>query len=67
MIDTNVSLLNVTREWTPQMAPGSRIINMGSVAGRQAYQAGRCTTVAVHGLTQAMRMDPCRVAYKWRR
>ena len=61
MIDTNVKgLLNVTREWTPHMAPGSRIINIGSVAGRQAYPGGavyNASKFAVHGLTQAMRMD----------
>ena len=61
MIDTNVKgLLNVTREWTPLMAPGSRIINIGSVAGRQAYPGGavyNASKFAVHGLTQAMRMD----------
>ena len=61
MIDTNVKgLLNVTREWTPHMVPGSRIINIGSVAGRQAYPGGavyNASKFAVHGLTQAMRMD----------
>ena len=61
MIDTNVKgLLNVTREWTPRMQPGSRVINMGSVAGRQAYPGGavyNASKFAVHGLTQAMRMD----------
>ena len=61
MIDTNVKgLLNVTREWTPHMARGSRIINIGSVAGRQAYPGGavyNASKFAVHGLTQAMRMD----------
>ena len=61
MIDTNVKgLLNVTREWTPHMAPSSRIINIGSVAGRQAYPGGavyNASKFAVHGLTQAMRMD----------
>ncbi len=61
MIDTNLKgLLNVTREWTPHMAPGSRIINIGSVAGRQAYPGGavyNASQFAVHGLTQAMRMD----------
>lgn len=61
MIDTNLKgLLNVTREWTPSMQPGSRIINIGSVAGRQAYPGGavyNASKFAVHGLTQAMRMD----------
>jgi NADP-dependent 3-hydroxy acid dehydrogenase YdfG len=61
MIDTNVKgLLNVTREWTPRMQPGSRVINIGSIAGRQAYPGGavyNASKFAVHGLTQAMRMD----------
>lgn len=61
MIDTNVKgLLNVTREWTPHMQSGARIINIGSVAGRQAYPGGavyNASKFAVHGLTQAMRMD----------
>ena len=37
-----------------------RIINIGSVAGRQAYPGGavyNASKFAVHGLTQAMRMD----------
>ena len=53
-------MLNVTREWTPTWQPGSRIINIGSVAGRQAYPGGavyNASKFAVHGLTQAMRMD----------
>lgn len=61
MIDTNVKgLLHVTRELTPKMKPGGRIINIGSIAGRQAYPGGavyNASKFAVHGLTQAMRMD----------
>ena len=61
MIDTNVKgLLHVTRELTPRMVSGARIINIGSIAGRQAYPGGavyNASKFAVHGLTQAMRMD----------
>ena len=61
MIDTNVKgLLNVTRELTPRMVAGARIINVGSVAGRQAYPGGavyNASKFAVDGLTHAMRMD----------
>ncbi|MBV42638.1 MAG: NAD(P)-dependent oxidoreductase [Crocinitomicaceae bacterium] len=61
MIDTNLKgLLHVTRELTPRMTSGARIINIGSIAGRQAYPGGavyNASKFAVHGLTQAMRMD----------
>ncbi len=61
MVDTNVKgLLNVSREWLPRMAAGARVINVGSVAGKQAYPGGsvyNATKFAVDGLTQAMRMD----------
>ena len=61
MIDTNVKgLLHVTRELTPRMRAGARIINIGSIAGRQAYPGGavyNASKFAVHGLTEAMRMD----------
>tara|TARA_B110000285_G_C15131057_1_gene623623 strand:+ start:495 stop:1265 length:771 start_codon:yes stop_codon:yes gene_type:complete len=61
MIDTNVKgLLHVTRELSPRMSSGARIINMGSVAGKQAYPGGavyNATKFAVDGLTKAMRMD----------
>jgi 3-hydroxy acid dehydrogenase / malonic semialdehyde reductase len=61
MINTNVKgLLHVTRELTPRMQSGARIINIGSVAGKQAYPGGavyNATKFAVDGLTKAMRMD----------
>lgn len=61
MIDTNVKgLLNVTRSLAPRMEKGSRIVNVGSVAGRQAYPGAavyNASKFAVDGLTQAMRMD----------
>lgn len=61
MVDTNVKgLLHVSREWLPRMQAGARVINVGSVAGRQAYPGGavyNASKFAVDGLTQAMRMD----------
>ena len=61
MIDTNVKgLLHVTRELTPRMKQGARIINIGSVAGRQPYPGGavyNASKFAADGLTHAMRMD----------
>ena len=61
MVDTNVKgLLNVSREWLPRMQAGARVINVGSVAGKQAYPGGavyNASKFAVEGLTQAMRMD----------
>lgn len=61
MIDTNLKgLLHVTRELASRMAKGSRIINIGSVAGKQPYPGGavyNASKFAVDGLTQAMRMD----------
>lgn len=61
MLDTNIKgLLHVSREMTPRLKRGARIINVGSVAGRQAYPGGavyNASKFAVDGLTQAMRMD----------
>ena len=61
MIDTNVrGLLHVTRCVAPRMREGGRIVNVGSIAGRQAYPGGavyNATKFAVDGLTAAMRMD----------
>ncbi len=61
MLDTNVKgLLNVVRMLAPRMKSGSRIVNVGSVAGRQAYPGAavyNASKFAVDGLTQAMRMD----------
>lgn len=61
MLDTNVKgLLNVVRMLAPRMGSGSRIVNVGSVAGRQAYPGAavyNASKFAVDGLTQAMRMD----------
>lgn len=61
MLDTNVKgLLNVVRMLAPRMGSDSRIVNVGSVAGRQAYPGAavyNASKFAVDGLTQAMRMD----------
>jgi len=63
MIDTNIKgLLYATRSIAPQMVTRGRghIINIGSIAGKQAYPKGNvynASKFAVEGLTQAMRMD----------
>ena len=63
MIDTNLKgLLYVTRAISPMMVErrSGHIINIGSIAGKEAYPNGNvyCATKhAVDGLTRAMRMD----------
>jgi NADP-dependent 3-hydroxy acid dehydrogenase YdfG len=63
MIDTNIKgLLNVTRMVVPGMVNRKRghIINLSSIAGREAYGQGAvyCATKhAVEALTQSMRID----------
>lgn len=63
MIDTNIKgLLYVTRIISPKMvAAGSgHIINLGSIAGTEAYENGAvyCASKhAVHALSQSMRAD----------
>jgi NADP-dependent 3-hydroxy acid dehydrogenase YdfG len=63
MIDTNIKgLLYITRLITPGMVEkcGGHIINIGSIAGKEAYEYGNvynATKFAVDGLTQAMRID----------
>lgn len=63
MIDTNIKgLLYATRSIAPQMVARGQghIINIGSIAGKQAYPKGNvynASKFAVEGLTQAMRMD----------
>ncbi len=63
MIDTNIKgLLNVTRIVSQMMVErgGGHIVNIGSIAGTQPYENGNvyCATKhAVHGLSQAMRID----------
>jgi serine 3-dehydrogenase len=63
MIETNLTgLLNVTRYVLPGMAARRRgtIVNIGSVAGRDAYPGGNvysATKAAVAMLTRGMRID----------
>lgn len=63
MIDTNVKgLLFVTHAVVPLMVANGRghIINIGSIAGREAYSSGNvycATKAAVDSLTKAMRID----------
>ncbi|MGB1076574.1 MAG: SDR family NAD(P)-dependent oxidoreductase [Flavobacteriales bacterium] len=61
MLDTNIKgLLHVTKSLAPRMSRGCRIVNIGSIAGRQAYPGAavyNASKFAVDGLTQAMRMD----------
>jgi len=63
MIDTNLKgLLYVTRAVAPTMVARGQghIINVGSLAGREAYPGGNvygATKFAVDGLTDSMRLD----------
>jgi 3-hydroxy acid dehydrogenase / malonic semialdehyde reductase len=63
MIDTNVSgLLRLTHRLLPIMIERERghIVNLGSVAGREAYAGGTiycATKAAVHMLSEALRHD----------
>lgn len=63
MIDTNVKgLLYVTRTLLPGMVERNRghIINIGSIAGHQAYPGGNvycATKAAVRSLTEGLKMD----------
>ncbi len=63
MIDTNLKgLLYITRLISPGMVERGRghIINIGSIAGKEAYEKGNvynATKFAVDGLTRAMRID----------
>lgn len=63
MIDTNVKgLLNMTRLITPSMKKrkSGHIINVGSIAGHEAYPGGvvYCATKhAVHAITQSTKKD----------
>ena len=63
MIDTNIKgLLYITREISPGMVRrgSGHIINIGSIAGKEAYENGNvynATKFAVDGLTRGMRLD----------
>jgi 3-hydroxy acid dehydrogenase/malonic semialdehyde reductase len=63
MIDTNIKgLLYITRMISPGMVERGKghIINLGSIAGKEAYEKGNvynATKFAVDGLTRGMRID----------
>ena len=61
MVETNVlGLMRMTRLCLPHIHDGGHIVNIGSVAGRQAYEngAGYVTSkFAVRGFTYALRED----------
>jgi hypothetical protein len=61
MFETNVSgLVRMTRLCLPHIRAGGHIVNMGSVAGRQAYPNGAtyvASKFAVRGFTYALRED----------
>jgi NADP-dependent 3-hydroxy acid dehydrogenase YdfG len=63
MIDTNIKgLLYITREIVPGMVKRGRgdIVNIGSIAGREAYPNGNVycgTKHAVDAITKGLRMD----------
>ncbi len=61
MLETNVhGLIRMTRLCLPHLRDGGHIVNLGSVAGRQAYPNGSvyvASKFAVRGFTYALRED----------
>src|SRR5437899_5118378 len=61
VLETNVNgLIRMTRLCLPHLRDGGYIINLGSVAGRQAYEKGSLyvtSKFAVRGFTYALRED----------
>src|SRR5436309_6409877 len=61
VFNTNVNgLVRMTRLCLPHLRDGGHIVNMGSVAGRQAYEKGATyvtSKVAVRGFHYALRED----------
>ena len=61
VLETNLAgLLRMTRLCIPHIRDGGHIVNMGSVAGRQAYERGAVyitSKFAVRGFTYALRED----------
>jgi 3-hydroxy acid dehydrogenase / malonic semialdehyde reductase len=61
VLETNVNgLIRMTRLALPHLAEGGHIVNIGSVAGRQAYPNGSLyvtSKFAVRGFTYALRED----------
>lgn len=61
VLETNLhALIRVTRLCLPHLRDGGHIVNMGSIAGRQAYEKGALyitSKFAVRGFTYALRED----------
>jgi 3-hydroxy acid dehydrogenase/malonic semialdehyde reductase len=61
VLETNVhGLIRMTRLCLPHLAGGGHVVNIGSVAGRQAYERGALyvtSKFAVRGFTYALRED----------
>jgi NADP-dependent 3-hydroxy acid dehydrogenase YdfG len=61
VLETNVNgLIRMTRLCLPHLRDGAHIVNLGSVAGRQAYEKGALyvtSKFAVRGFTYALRED----------
>jgi hypothetical protein len=61
LIETNVhGLVRMTRLCLPHLGDGGHIVNVGSIAGRQAYEKAALyvtTKFAVRGFTYALRED----------
>ena len=61
LIETNVhGLVRMTRLCLPHLGDGAHIVNVGSIAGRQAYEKAALyvtTKFAVRGFTYALRED----------
>jgi NADP-dependent 3-hydroxy acid dehydrogenase YdfG len=61
VLETNVNgLIRITRLCLPHVRDGGHIVNLGSVAGRQAYEKGSLyvtSKFAVRGFTYALRED----------
>src|SRR3954471_11358885 len=61
VLETNVNgLMRITRLCLPHIRDGGHIVNLGSIAGRQAYENGASyitSKFAVRGFTYALRED----------
>jgi 3-hydroxy acid dehydrogenase / malonic semialdehyde reductase len=61
VLETNIhGVIRMTRLCLPHLQQGGHIVNIGSVAGRQAYERGAlyiASKFAVRGFTQALRED----------
>ena len=61
VLETNVhGLIRITRLCLPHLRDGGHIVNLGSIAGIQAYPNGAlyvASKFAVHGFTRALRED----------